>query len=316
MSRHLDFIIIGSGPAGCSGAVYAGRANKSAILFTGASAGGHLTTTTEVYNYTGYVKIDGPELMNAMMAQVEMSNVQVQYEVVTKVNFSMEINIKLRKHEVISATGATYTAPIVIIATGAKHKHLPLNNAHIFNNKGLYYCATCDGILFRNDDLIVVVGGGNTALTEALYLSAIGKKVIIIHRRDEFRGEPFLAKEVSSKNNIEILWNHEVVELCGESHLQYINVINNKTQVITKLFTRAVFIAIGFNPNTQIFNSTPLHLLEGGYIAINHENQTTNVPGVYAAGDVADLQFKQAITAAGDGAKAAIHGLMELNRSA
>lgn len=301
-------IIIGNGPAGCGAATYVGRGNRKTLMLTGVMWGGHLTTTTTVYNYIGYPQVDGLQLMELMMQQAKESDVIIREELAIKVNFHQEDNW----HEVITSEGNSYRAPIIIIATGAKHKQLPLSKSEEFRNCGIYYCATCDGTLFKNDTTpVVVVGGGNTALTEALYLSTICKKVIIIHRRDKFRGEPFLIKQVKQKSNIEIQWDTEITDLRGHKTLDAITITNTKTEATHIIETRAVFIAIGFEPNTKIFKNSHLELLEGGYIKVDNY-QKTNMRGVYAAGDVCDFQYRQAITAAGDGAKAAMGALAEL----
>ena len=302
-------IIIGNGPAGCGAATYVGRGNRKTLMLTGVMWGGHLTTTTTVYNYIGYPQVDGLQLMELMMQQAKEAEVIIREELAIKVNFHKEEDF----HEVITSEGNIYRAPILIIATGAKHKHLPLPKNEEFRNCGVYHCATCDGTLFRYDETpVIVVGGGNTALTEALYLSSICKKIIIVHRRDKFRGEPFLINQVLQKSNIEIKWDTEITELKGDKNLKFITILNKKTQVTTIIETRALFIAIGFEPNTKMFENNHLALLEGGYIKVDN-HQKTNIKGVYAAGDVCDFQYRQAITAAGDGAKAAMGALAELS---
>lgn len=308
-----DGIVIGNGPGGCGAAIYIARGNKKVLMFTGIMWGGHLTTTTDVYNYVGYPQINGLQLMENMMEQCEKCGVKIQQETVQQVIFN-ENNTKV--HKIITTEGNIYYSKVIVIATGATHKHLDLARTKEFNNKGIYYCATCDGILFRDDeDPILVVGGGNTALTEALYLSNICKKIILIHRRDTFRGEPFLINEVKKRSNITILWDSEITELHGKDTLTSVTVTNNKTQHKQNIKTRAVFIAIGFSPNTTMFNGTNLELLEGGYIKVNPINYSTNIPNVYAVGDVSDSIYRQAITAAGDGTKAAIDALKILNSS-
>lgn len=309
-SNIYHMAVIGNGPAGASASIYGSRANKKVIMFTGDLWGGHLTTTTDVYNYIGYKSIDGLKLMENIMEQAKECGVSIKEEYVTEVIFSE--NKKL-PHKIITSHGNTYEAFIVIIATGAKHKHLNIKGEN-FDNKGIYYCATCDGTLFTNNpNPIIVVGGGNTALTEALYLASIVKKVKLIHRRNQFRGEPFLVNKVENTPNIEILWDTELVELKGDSSLKSIIVTNNKTNEFSEINTNGVFIAIGFEPNSQMFKKTKLTLLEGGYIKTNFMNFRTNIPGVYAVGDVTDSIYRQAITGAGDGAKAAIDAIQYLN---
>lgn len=306
-----DVVVIGNGPAGCSSSIYAARANKKVLILTGDLWGGLLTTTTEVYNYIGYKSVDGLKLMENMMEQVVACGATVKEEYVKEVVFSIDKRIP---HKLITSHGNTYEAFVVIIATGAKHKHLPNVKGLNFDNKGVYYCATCDGTLFTNNPHpIVVVGGGSTALTEALYLASIVKKVILIHRRNEFRGEAFLVNQIKKTENIEILWDSELRELKGDSSLKSIIVENNKTKEFKEIETNGVFVAIGFEPNSQIFKNTKLHILNGGYIQVNLLNFRTNIFGVYAVGDVSDSIYRQAITGAGDGAKAAIDAIQYLN---
>jgi thioredoxin reductase (NADPH) len=314
--KIYDVAIIGNGPGGISAGIYTGRAKKSTIIFTGPTWGGHLTTTTLVYNYPGYKSIDGLKLIENMMDQLVEAGCLVNNSVIKEVIFSEK---KGEPHKLFTSDGEEFQAFSIIIATGAKHKHLPVKKSEIFNNKGIYYCATCDGTLFANNkNPVIVVGGGNTALTEALYLSGICKKVILIHRRDEFRGEPFLVDEVKKTKNIEILWNTEVDSLEGdenENQLICIRVINNKTKTKTTIETNGVFIAIGFIPNSQIFKNTILGITEDGYIITDFLTLQTNIMNVYAVGDVTDKIYRQAITAAGDGCKAAINVIANTNSS-
>jgi thioredoxin reductase (NADPH) len=306
-----DVAVIGNGPAGCASSIYVSRGNKKVIMFTGELWGGYLTTTTQVYNYIGYKEIDGLKLMENMVEQAIVCGTIIKEEYVKEVIFS---NDKKIPHKLITSHGNTYEAFVIIIATGAKHKHLPELKGPNFDNKGIYYCATCDGTLFKeNPHPILVIGGGSTALTEALYLASIVKKVILIHRRNEFRGEHYLVEKVKNTPNIEILWDTELRELKGDNNLQSVIIENNKTKIFTEIQTNGVFIAVGFTPNSQIFQNSILKIHEGGYIVVNPINFRTNIPGVYAVGDVTDSIYRQAITGAGDGAKAAIDSLQYLN---
>jgi thioredoxin reductase (NADPH) len=314
ISNIFDVAVIGNGPGGITASIYTSRGQKKTIMFTGPMWGGYLTTTSDVENYTGYVKIDGLKLIENMMEQALACGVIVNETVITKVIFSHD---QKKPHILINSNGEEFKALSIIIATGATHKHLEIEKNEQFENKGIYYCATCDGTLFKyNPYPVIVVGGGNTALTEALYLSGIVKKVILIHRRDEFRGEPLLIEKIKRTKNIEILWDTEVDSLHGdegEKRLISIDVINNKTKVKTNIQTNGVFIAIGFNPNSKIFKEEGLEITENGYIVTDPLTMKTNILRVYAVGDVTDQIYRQAIVAAGNGCKAGINVNTELN---
>jgi thioredoxin reductase (NADPH) len=309
-NNFFHVIIIGNGPAGCSAATYISRGNYKTLMFTGPIWGGHLVTTTTVYNYIGYVEIDGLKLMETMTQQAKSSGTTIKETIVKTVIFKTK---KIKKHQIMTVNNEIYYSDVLIIATGAQHKHLDLPKSTELKNNGIYYCATCDGSLFRYDmNPVIVVGGGNTALTEALYLSGICKKVIVVHRRNTFRGEQFLINQILKKPNIDIQWDSEICQLIGKKTLEAIEIYNNKTKIKTTIITSAVFVAIGFFPNTDIFKNTKLKLQNGAYIKVNNKQQT-NIKDVYAVGDVCDFNYRQAITAAGDGAKAAINILKDFN---
>jgi thioredoxin reductase (NADPH) len=302
--KHYPLIIIGSGPAGYTAAIYAARAALEPVLITGVEVGGQMTTTTDVDNWPGDTDgVQGPELMERMKLQAERFGTKLLYETVNAVDFS-------KRPLEISADGGTYTADAVIIATGASAKYLGLPSEDAFKGKGISACATCDGFFFRNQP-VAVIGGGNTAVEEALYLSNIASKVTIVHRRDEFRAEKILSKRLADKardGNVEIVWDHTLDEVLGnEQGVTGARLAHTKSDESRQIEAQGIFIAIGHKPNTDIFVGQLT--LQGGYIALDKSSSfatATSVAGVFAAGDVADPVYRQAVTSAGAGCMAAL----------
>jgi thioredoxin reductase (NADPH) len=302
MEQH-QLIIIGSGPAGYTSAVYAARANLKPTLITGLEVGGQLTTTTEVENWPGdFEDLQGPDLMIRMQKHAEKYNVNIVNDYVKDVDFSVSPLI-------LNGEKSSYSAQAIIIATGASAKYLGLESEKQFLGRGVSACATCDGFFYKDQE-VAVVGGGNTAVEEALYLSNICSKVHLIHRRDEFRAEKILQDRLYKKvdeGKISLILNANLDEVTGEDFVTGINIKHNDGQV-TSLALSGVFIAIGHKPNTDIFEN---HLeMTDGYIVtksgFNSGATSTSVPGVFAAGDVADYTYRQAITSAGFGCMAAL----------
>ena len=302
MEQH-QLIIIGSGPAGYTSAVYAARANLKPTLITGLEVGGQLTTTTEVENWPGdFEDLQGPDLMIRMQKHAEKYNVNILNDYVKDVDFSGSPLI-------LNGEKTSYSAQAIIIATGASAKYLGLESEKQFLGRGVSACATCDGFFYKDQE-VAVVGGGNTAVEEALYLSNICSKVHLIHRRDEFRAEKILQDRLYKKvdeGKISLILNANLDEVTGVDFVTGINIKHNDGQV-TSLALSGVFIAIGHKPNTDIFEN---HLeMTDGYIVtksgFNSGATSTSVPGVFAAGDVADYTYRQAITSAGFGCMAAL----------
>ena len=302
MEQH-QLIIIGSGPAGYTSAIYAARANLKPTLITGLEVGGQLTTTTEVENWPGdFEDLQGPDLMIRMQKHAEKYNVNIVNDYVKDVDFSGSPLI-------LNGEKTSYSAQAIIIATGASAKYLGLESEKQFLGRGVSACATCDGFFYKDQE-VAVVGGGNTAVEEALYLSNICSKVHLIHRRDEFRAEKILQDRLYKKvdeGKISLILNANLDEVTGEDFVTGINIKHNDGQV-TSLALSGVFIAIGHKPNTDIFEN---HLeMTDGYIVtksgFNSGATSTSVPGVFAAGDVADYTYRQAITSAGFGCMAAL----------
>ena len=302
MEQH-QLIIIGSGPAGYTSAVYAARANLKPTLITGLEVGGQLTTTTEVENWPGdFEDLQGPDLMIRMQKHAEKYNVNIVNDYVKTVDFSSTPLI-------LNGEKSSYSAQAIIIATGASAKYLGLDSEKQFLGRGVSACATCDGFFYKDQE-VAVIGGGNTAVEEALYLSNICSKVHLIHRRDEFRAEKILQDRLYKKvdeGKISLILNANLDEIAGEDFVTGINIKHNDGQ-ITSLALSGVFIAIGHKPNTDIFEN---HLeMTDGYIVtksgFNSGATSTSVPGVFAAGDVADYTYRQAITSAGFGCMAAL----------
>jgi thioredoxin reductase (NADPH) len=295
-TQHHKLIILGSGPAGYTAAIYAGRANLKPVLITGILQGGQLTQTTTVDNWPGDPDgVQGPELMERMLKHVQRFATKIITDHINQAD--------LKKQPFYLKGGSEeYTCDALIIATGASAKYLGLPSEEKYLGKGVSACATCDGFFYR-DKKVTVIGGGNTALEEALYLSGLASEVTIVHRRDEFRAEKILADKAKNTKNIKIEWNHVLDEVLGDDKgVTGIRLKNTKTKETKELTLDGVFIAIGHKPNTDIFIDQLE--MENGYIKI-HDGTATNIPGVFAAGDVADARYQQAITASAMGCMAA-----------
>ncbi|MCE7066159.1 thioredoxin-disulfide reductase [Dyadobacter sp. CY326] len=306
--EKVSCLIIGSGPAGYTAAIYASRAGLNPVLYQGAQPGGQLTITTEVDNYPGYPDgITGPEMMMNFEKQAQRFGTDIRYGLATAVDFTthpLKVTID-NKHEI--------EADAVIVSTGASAKWLGLEDEQRLNGHGVSACAVCDGFFFRGQD-VVVVGAGDTAAEEASYLAKLARKVYLLVRRDEMRASKIMQKRVEMLPNIEILWNTETVKLNGEHGLESVLVKNNKTGEEQLLNATGFFVAIGHKPNTDIFKGY-LNMDETGYIQTIKGSACTNVKGVFACGDAQDNVYRQAITAAGTGCMAALDAerfLMEL----
>ena len=301
--QHSPVLIIGSGPAGYTAAIYAARAMLKPTLVAGLQQGGQLTITTDVENYPGFAEpIQGPWLMEQMLAQAQHVGANVVNDIIVSVDLSA------RPFSAKGDSGAEYSCDALIIATGAQAKWLGIPSEQKFSGFGVSACATCDGFFYRGKD-VVVVGGGNSAVEEALYLSNIAKSVTVVHRRTEFRGERILQERLFSKANIKVMWNSAVDEVLGTSDgMPSVNGIRLKNVVtgeLTELKIDGVFVAIGHAPAVELFKGK-LKQKPNGYLWTVPGSTATDVPGVFAAGDVADDVFRQAVTAAGLGCMAAL----------
>jgi len=309
MPEHRQVIIIGSGPAGLTAAIYSARANLSPLVIEGEPSstsdqpGGQLMLTTEVENYPGFPEgIMGPDLMQNFRSQAERFGASFLTQKVTRVDFSHSpFQIWIGDP---NAVEASYSADSVIVSTGARSVMLELPNEFELVGHGLSTCATCDGFFFRDQE-IAVVGGGDSAMEEATFLSRFASKVTIIHRREELRASKIMQERAFSNPKIDFLWNHEVIRYIGESKLEGITVRDVNSGNEKNIDLSGLFIAIGHKPNTDIFVGQ-LDLLDNGYVATKSDSSLTNVPGVFACGDVQDFTYRQAITAAGSGCMAAI----------
>ncbi len=304
-SKHARVLIIGSGPAGYSAAVYAARANLKPVLVTGVEQGGQLMTTTDVENWPGDpMGVQGPELMQRLLQHAERFNTEIIFDHI----HTTHLNERPFRLE---GDAGSYTCDALIVATGASAQYLGLPSEEAFMGKGVSACATCDGFFYKNQD-VAVVGGGNTAVEEALYLSNIAKKVTVIHRRDKFRAEPILIDRLMAKvaeGRVEIKWNHTLDEVTGDtSGVTGINIKSTADGAITAVPVHGLFVAIGHKPNTSIFEGQLE--MKNGYIVtksgIEGMATITSVEGVFAAGDVQDHVYRQAITSAGTGCMAAL----------
>ncbi|NRB31253.1 MAG: thioredoxin-disulfide reductase [Rhizobiaceae bacterium] len=302
-NHHTKVLIIGSGPAGYTAAIYAARGLLEPILVAGMQQGGQLTITTEVENYPGYADpVQGPWMMEQMLEQAKNVGARVINDSITKAELSV------RPFRFEAESGDTYTADSVIICTGAQAKWLGLESEEKFKGFGVSACATCDGFFYR-DKHVIVVGGGNTAVEEALYLSGLAAKVTVIHRRDEFRAERILQDRLFKKPNVEIMWDSELVEIKGKDGLmpsaESAVIRNRNSGDTTDMPVDGIFIAIGHAPAVELFKEQ-LKLKPSGYLWTAPDSTATEIPGVYAAGDVTDDTYRQAVTAAGMGCMAAL----------
>ncbi|HBM24934.1 thioredoxin-disulfide reductase [Alloalcanivorax venustensis] len=301
-AQHHRLIILGSGPAGYTAAVYAARANLKPVVITGIEPGGQLTTTTEVDNWPGDVEgLQGPDLMVRMQQHAERFETEIVYDHIHTVNIE-------DRPFVLEGDSGTYTCDALIIATGASAMYLGLESEQAFMGKGVSACATCDGFFYRGQK-VAVIGGGNTAVEEALYLSNIAEEVVLVHRRDKLRAEKILQDKLLAKDNIKVMWDHTLDEVLGDdSGVTGMRVKSTKDDTTENVELQGVFIAIGHKPNTDIFQGQLD--MNNGYIKIKsglEGNATaTSVPGVFAAGDVADHVYRQAVTSAGAGCMSAL----------
>lgn len=298
-AEHVKCLILGSGPAGYTAAIYAARANLKPVLYEGLQAGGQLTTTTEVENYPGYPEgVTGPVMMEDFKKQAMRFGTDIRWGMATSVDFSGH------PHKVVIDEKKMIHADSVIIATGATAKYLGLESEQKYMGFGVSACATCDGFFYRNQD-VAVVGGGDTAAEEALYLSGICNKVYLIHRREELRASKIMVDRILRTPNIEVLWNNVPKEIVGDQSVNGVLLENTKTGETKKINVTGFFVAIGHKPNSDIF-APYLDRDAVGYIQTRGTSSKTNVEGVFACGDVMDSVYRQAVTAAGTGCRAAI----------
>ena len=299
MAEINNVIIIGSGPAGYTAAIYAARANLKPILVSGFQPGGQLTITTDVENYPGYEDpIQGPWLMDQMQKQAAHVGTEIINSQVTEVFLNEDVK-KLNLDN-----GTTLNTKTVIISTGAQARWLGLENESKFQGHGLSACATCDGFFFKDKE-VAVIGGGNSAAEEALFLTKFATKVYLIHRRDKLRSEKILQDRLKENSKIEFIWNSEVTKFNGNDDLESIDLLNKRDNQTSTLKIDGVFIAIGHDPATQLFKGQ-LNMDDGGYIITDPDSTKTSIDGVFAAGDVKDKIYRQAVTAAGMGCMAAL----------
>lgn len=294
-----DVVIVGSGPAGYTAAIYAARAQLNPVILAGSvTAGGALMNTTEVENYPGFVTgIMGPELMTQMQEQAERFGTDIRYEDVT----ALELEGDVKR---ITTSDGVYEARTVIISTGSEYRHLGIDGEERLSGHGVSYCATCDGFFFKDQD-IVVVGGGDSAMEEATFLTRFARSVTVVHRRDELRASAVMAKRAQEDPKISFAWNSRVVELHGEDSLTGVTLEDTVTGERRRLEASGLFVAIGQVPRSELVADV-LDLDEAGYIKVEAPSQRTRIPGVFACGDVADPTYQQAITAAGSGCRAAL----------
>ena len=294
-----DVVIVGSGPAGYTAAIYAARAQLNPVILAGSvTAGGALMNTTEVENYPGFVTgIMGPELMTQMQEQAERFGTDIRYEDVT----ALELEGDVKR---ITTSDDVYEARTVIISTGSEYRHLGIDGEDRLSGHGVSYCATCDGFFFKDQD-IIVVGGGDSAMEEATFLTRFARSVTVVHRRDELRASAVMAKRAQEDPKISFAWNSRVVELHGEDSLTAVTLEDTVTGERRRLEASGLFVAIGQVPRSELVTDV-LELDEAGYIKVEAPSQRTRIPGVFACGDVADPTYQQAITAAGSGCRAAL----------
>jgi len=302
VKEHVKCLILGSGPAGYTAAIYAARANLHPVMYTGMQMGGQLTTTTEVDNFPGYPEgTDGTAMMEDLKKQAERFGTQVRFGMATQVDFSGKVK------QVVVDDNTLITADAVILATGATAKYLGIESEEKFKGYGVSACATCDGFFYK-DKVVAVVGGGDTAAEEATYLAGICRKVYMVVRRDELRASKAMQKRVFNTKNIEILWKHQTKEVLGDQVVNGLELWKNKGEAgeeTVKIDIDGFFLAIGHTPNSDIFKEY-LDTDEVGYVQTVPGTTKTNVPGVFASGDLQDKTYRQAVTAAGTGCMAAL----------
>ena len=310
-TKHTKVLIIGSGPAGYTAAVYAARAMLKPMMVTGMEPGGQLTTTTDVENYPGFAEvIQGPWLMEQMKEQAQAVGTEMIQDHISSVN------LKSKPFEAIGDGGQKYTADTIIISTGAQARWLNIESEQKFRGFGVSACATCDGFFFKNKT-VAVVGGGNAAVEEAMFLTKFASKVKLIHRRNELRAEKMLQKKLMENKKIEIVWDTVVEDVLGNKdpkNVTGLKVKNVKTNQSEEMKIDGLFIAIGHDPATQLFKDQ-LKMDKEGYLVTKPDSTETNVPGVFAAGDVKDKIFRQAVTAAGMGCMAALEAEKHLSHN-
>ncbi len=300
-TKHTKVLIIGSGPAGYTAGVYASRAMLEPILVQGIEPGGQLTTTTDVENYPGFTEVQGPDLMIKMQEHAAAMGCEIIGDIIS------DLDLSQRPFTATGDSGNTYTADAVILATGARAKWLGLPSEEKFKGFGVSACATCDGFFYRGQE-IVVIGGGNTAVEEALFLTNFASKVTLIHRRDELRAEKILQDRLFKNEKIETLWFHELEEVVGTDTplgVEGVKVKNVKTGEISEIPCKGVFVAIGHAPANELVKDV-LETHMGGYVVTKPGTTETSIPGVYAAGDLTDHVYRQAVTSAGMGCMAAL----------
>ncbi|MCA8901640.1 MAG: thioredoxin-disulfide reductase [Hyphomonas sp.] len=309
-TKHVEILIIGSGPAGWTAAVYAARSLRDVLVVTGIQPGGQLTITTEVENYPGFAEIQGPELMVKMQEHAEKMGAKVADDHIASVDFDV------RPFRAVGESGTVYTADAVIVCTGAQAKWLGLPTEEKFKGFGVSACATCDGFFYRGRE-VMVIGGGNTAVEEALFLTNFASKVTVVHRRDSFRAEKILQDRLFKNPKVEVIWNHTLDEVVGDENPlgvtgAKIRDVNSGEEKLVPV--HGVFIAIGHAPSTELFKGK-LKMKPNGYLITAPDSTATDIPGVYAAGDVTDETYRQAVTAAGMGCMAALEAERYLEES-
>ena len=300
-ARHTRTLIVGSGPAGYAAAVYASRAMLDPVLIQGIEPGGQLTTTTEVENWPGDTEVQGPDLMVRMEAHARATGCEIVADIVT------ELDVDARPFSAKCDSGALYTADAVILATGARAKWLGLESEERFKGFGVSACATCDGFFYRGEE-IVVVGGGNTAVEEALFLTNFATKVTLIHRRDQLRAERILQERLLKHPKIETLWFHELEEVLGDDNpkgVTSVRVRDNRSGALAEIPCKGVFVAIGHSPASELV-SGKVEMHHGDYVKVEPGSARTSIPGLFAAGDLTDHVYRQAVTSAGMGCMAAL----------
>ncbi len=300
-TRHTRVLIIGSGPAGYTAAVYASRAMLEPVLVQGIQPGGQLTITTEVENWPGMTEVQGPDLMVQMEAHARAVGTEIIADHISSIDLSK------RPFTAVGDTGTTYTADAVILATGAQAKWIGLESEETFKGFGVSACATCDGFFYRGKD-VVVIGGGNTAVEEALFLTNFANKVTLVHRRDSLRAEKILQNRLFNNAKVEVLWDHAPEEIFGSDapkSVEGLRVRNVKTGEISEIPAAGVFVAIGHAPASELVKDQ-LEIHMGGYVVTKPDSTATSIPGVFAAGDLTDHIYRQAVTSAGMGCMAAL----------